>query len=65
MRGVVMGVFALSALEAFVSNPKAPDRAGTLFDLAAGAVRRLVDPTVALIPDRTGDTTQKRILVAN
>lgn len=51
LRGVVVGVLSLSALEVAVSNPSAAGNAGRLFTLGASFVNRLVDPTVPLIPD--------------
>lgn len=52
LRGVVVGVLGLSAFELLVSSPAAANNAGGIFTLAAGAFRRLVDPSVPLIPDR-------------
>lgn len=51
-RGVVAGVLGLSLFEALVSSQTASKNAGGLFDLAASAINRLVDPSVPLIPDR-------------
>lgn len=52
LRGVVVGVLGLSALQVLVSSPAAANNAGGAIQLAAGAFRRLVDPSVPLIPDR-------------
>jgi hypothetical protein len=65
LRGAIGGALALTMFEAIISTKGAAERTGTLFTLIAGAVRRLVDPTVPLIPDRTGTTTKKTIILAN
>lgn len=51
-RGIIAGSLALAALEAAVSNPQSAANTGALFTLAASFVRRLMDPSVPLIPDR-------------
>jgi len=54
-RGIIAGVLALSLAQATLANAEStsgPGAAATAFTLAAGVLRRLVDPTVALIPDR-------------
>lgn len=65
LRGVVAGGLGLTAMYALISTQQAANNAGTLVTLGAGAVRRLVDPNVPLIPDRTGTTTHKKIILAN
>lgn len=65
LRGAIAGGLALTFLEVVVATPGAAGRTGTLFTLLAGALRRIVDPTVPLIPDRTGKTTHKQIALAN
>lgn len=51
LRGIVAGAIGLSLLELVVSNPAASTNTGAVFELAASAIRRLVDPSVPLIPD--------------
>jgi hypothetical protein len=65
LRGAAAGTLGLTALYALISTRGAAENAGTLFTVLTGAVRRLVDPTVPLIPDRTGTTTHKQIILAN
>lgn len=52
LRGVIAGGLALTALEALVTSRGAANNAGALFTLTAGAINRLIDPSVPLIPDR-------------
>lgn len=52
LRGIIAGTIGLSFLEAVVSSQSAAKNTGALFDLAASAMNRLVDPSVPLIPDR-------------
>lgn len=52
LRGALMGALGLTALEAAVSSNRGAKNTGRLFEMAAGFVNRLVDPSVALIPDR-------------
>lgn len=52
LRGMVAGVLTLSLLEAAISTEKASTNASGLFTLVAGGLARVIDPTVALIPDR-------------
>lgn len=52
VRGVVAGVLGLSLLEAAASSSSAANNAGVLFTASAAVIRRLVDPSVPLIPDR-------------
>lgn len=65
LRGAIAGGLGLTFLEVLVSNPKAAANTGTVFGLLAGALRRVVDPTVPLIPDRTAKTTGRQIVLAN
>lgn len=51
IRGLFAGAIALSLLEALVSTPAAAGNAGVLFTAAAATVRRLIDPSVPLVPD--------------
>lgn len=55
MRGLFAGALALIALEVAVSTPAAAGRVGGLLGGAAALVRHLLDPTVPLIPDHSGD----------
>ena len=52
LRGAMVGFLGLTLLEATVSNDKAVNNTSGLIKLAAGAIDRLVNPTVPLIPDR-------------
>jgi hypothetical protein len=52
LRGMAAGVLGLSMLEVVVSSNAASNNASGLFTLATGTIRRLVDPSVPLIPDR-------------
>jgi hypothetical protein len=54
LRGVVVGVVGLSALEVAVSSDVAAGRVGGLLDGAAGAVRWFVSTDVAGVPERAG-----------
>jgi hypothetical protein len=54
LRGALAGGLGLTALYAVVSTEGAANRTGTFFNLISGAIRRLVDPAVPLIPDRSG-----------
>lgn len=51
MRGFIAGGLALALLQAFVSSSTASDNVGTLFTIANSIASRVIDPTVALIPD--------------
>lgn len=51
VRGVLMGALTLVALQVFVSNSAAYGSVGGMFDWAASAARRFLDPTVPAIPD--------------
>lgn len=50
--GIIAGTIALSVLELVVSSDTAARNTGALFTVSAGVIRRLVDPSVPLIPDR-------------
>lgn len=51
LRGITAGVLGLSLLEVLVATPAASKNAGSLVTLVTKAMNRLVDPSVALIPD--------------
>jgi hypothetical protein len=51
LRGAVVGMLTLTALEATVSSKDSAGNVSTLIGLAAAAVNRIVDPSVPLIPD--------------
>lgn len=52
LRGLAAGVLSLSLLDALISTDRAANNASGLITVAAGGLRRLIDPTVPLIPDR-------------
>lgn len=51
--GLLGGVLALTALDAVVSSKGATDNVSGLLGTAAAIVRRLSDPSIAAIPDRS------------
>lgn len=51
LRGALVGVLTLTALEAAVSSKDSAGNVSTVVGLAASAINRLVDPAVPLIPD--------------
>lgn len=51
VRGVIVGALGLTALEAVVSSQTGTENVSTLIGLVSSAFRRLVDPSVPLIPD--------------
>lgn len=51
--GLIGGVLALTALDAVVSSKGATNNVSGLLGTAAAIVRRLSDPTIAAIPDRS------------
>lgn len=53
LRGLGVGFLALTLLEAAVTSQKAASNASGLVKAVTGAINRVVDPTVPLIPDRT------------
>jgi hypothetical protein len=53
-RGAFSGALALIALEAVVRSNTSAGRVGQLLEDVAGIVRRVLDPTVAAIPDLRG-----------
>jgi hypothetical protein len=52
LRGLVGGVLTLTLLEAAISTDKAANNASGLIKLVTGGLARIIDPAVALIPDR-------------
>jgi hypothetical protein len=52
LRGLLGGVIGLSLLEATISTAEASNNASAAITLVTGAMRRLIDPAVPLIPDR-------------
>lgn len=47
----LLGVLALTALDAVLSSPAAAARTGGLVSFPAKAFRRIADPTIPLIPN--------------
>lgn len=50
-RGVLSGSLALIALQASLSSDEATGRVGRMFGHVADLARRLIDPSIAAIPD--------------
>lgn len=59
LRGLLGGVIGLSLLEATVSSAAATNNASAAVTLVTGALRRLIDPAVPLIPDRRAAVAAK------
>lgn len=53
MRGILAGSLLLVALEAALSSDEATSRVGKMWGHLADLSRRLIDPSVAAIPDVT------------
>ena len=69
MRGLIIGLLALTLLETVLSSPSAPGRVGGLLSGAGGLVQRLADPTIPLIPPKaaaasTGATAAPTAILA-
>lgn len=52
VRGMVAGVLGLSLLDAAIGTSQAANNASGVIGLVSKGLARIIDPTVALIPDR-------------